>query len=326
MANISELQEDFELGYDGDTITITDTIFDTINGPGSDATYYAVSYEGGLAMRIDSTTGNKFYRTNITALTSMWAGFALRIDSLPTSIITVYGGYQGTAIGYTVRVTTTGELQLRDGTITRFTSPALTLNEWYWVSAKFDIGSSTGAELRLYDRTGTSVYSSGAGAATSTTATSIDNIRVGFLAGTGSMIVSLDRLRADTTTEIAPLLTGSMEVETEASPAMPDAYDSVTLTATVSGDAGTHSYTWSQISGSPTVALSGTGNTRTFVAPPVTDIDVDLIFRCEVSSTTGTTASYDAVVPIQPHNFWTMHGGSLSPRRVNTRDAGNLVP
>lgn len=326
-SEITALHEDFENGAEGDALTTTSTIFTNITGAGPDATFVDNSYSGDLAMRVSTTGGAlKTYRADYGSQTSAWFGFALRFDANPTAVATVFQMYQSSTVAFAIRLATDGTIQFRDGTVTRFTSSALTTNEWYWISAHFAPGSGSGSRLKVYNRAATLVYDSNNGAATSTTATSMDNLRVGYLAGSGNATYSIDRLRADTANEIEPIAVGSstVNVEVAASPAMPEADDTVTLTATASGATAPYSYSWSQVSGA-SVTLNGTGNTRTFTAPALIESET-LTFRCTVTPTAGEAASDTSEVPVLPHNFWTMHDGVLVPRRLYTRDGGSLVP
>lgn len=326
---ITELAEDFENGADGDPLDSTSTIFNTITGTGPDATFVENPYEGTLAMHVDVTGGNvKTYRVDYTAQTAAWYGFALRLGSLPTAITTICNVQESgtSAVAFTVRINTDGTIQLRDGLVTRFTSSALTLTEWYWISVYFEPGSGSGAQLKIYDRAASSVYDSGSGAATSTTATQMDSLRMGYLAGSGDAIFSIDHLRADTDVEIAaiPDEQTALNVTVDSDPASPEADDTITLTATASGATGPYSYNWSQIGGD-LVTLSGSGNTRTFTAPTLIEA-ATLTFQCEVTPAAGSPNTDFTEVPILPHNFWTMHDGTLVARKLSTRDGGSLVP
>lgn len=326
---ITELFEDFENGADGDIIDSTSTIFDTITGTGPDATFVDNPYDGTLAMHVDVTGGTvKTYRVDYTAQTAAWYGFALRLGSLPTSTTTIVNVQDAgtSAVAFTIRIQTDGTVQLRDGTVSRFVSGALTLTEWYWVSVYFEPGSGTGAQLKIYDRAANSFYNSGTGAATSTTATQMDSLRMGYTAGTGDAIFSLDRVRADATTEIEaiPDSQTALNVTIDSDPSSPEADDTITLTATATGATSPYSYNWSQVGGD-LVTLSGSGNTRTFTAPTLIEA-ATLTFQCEVTPTAGSANTDFIEVPILPHNFWTMHGGTLVARKLSTRDGGTLVP
>lgn len=327
---ITELREDFENGADGDPLDSTSTIFNTITGAGPDATFVENPYEGSLAMHVDVTGGAvKTYRVDYTAQTAAWYGFALRLGALPTAITTICNVQQAgtSAIAFTIRIQTDGTIQLRDGLVTRFTSSsALTPTEWYWVSVYFEPGSATGARLKIYDRAANNVYDSGIGVATSTTATQMDSLRMGYTAGSGDAIFSLDHLRADTDTEIAaiPDEQTALNVTIDSDPASPEADDTITLTTTATGATGPYTYNWSQVGGE-LVTLSGSGNTRTFTAPTLIEA-ATLTFQCEVTPTAGSPNTDFIEVPILPHNFWTMHGGSLVARKLATRDNGSLVP
>lgn len=326
---IYELREDFENGADGDALTSTSTIFNTITGTGPAATFAENSYEGMLAMHVDVTGGAvKTYRVDYSPRTAAWYGFALRLGSAPTTVTTICNVQQAgtSAIAFTVRIQDDRTLQLRDGIASRFVSNALTLTEWYWVSVYFEPGSPTGAQMKVYDRTGSLVYDSGVGAATSTAATQMDSLRMGFTAGTGDAIFSIDHLRADTDVEVAPIPDGqtALNVDIDADPASPEADDVATLSAIAVGATGPYTYNWSQVGGE-LVTLSGSGSTRTFTAPTLIEA-ATLTFQCEVTPTEGDARTAFAEVPILPHNFWTMHGGSLVARKLSTQDDGSLVP
>ncbi len=326
MAEITQLTEDFENGAEGDALTSSSTIFTNISGTAPDATFVDNSYTGDLGMRVAVTAGQvKTYRADYTSETSAWFGFALRFDVNPSTISTVFQMYQNTTVAFAVRLMTDGSIQLRDGLTARFTSPVLTTFEWYWISVKFTPGSSTGARLKVYNRAATQVYDSGDGVATSTAATAMDNLRVGYLAGGGDATYSVDRLRADTTTEIAavPDSGTSLSVVVDALPSIPEADEVVTLTATPSGGTAPYSYSWSQLGGT-SVSLAGSGATRTFTTPALIMAET-MSFQCTVTPTSGSAVAEVVEVPVLPHNFWTRQSGTLVPRRVKTMRGGNLV-
>lgn len=326
MALITAISEDFENGADGIPLDATSAIFTAISGTAPDAVFSQDPYQGELAMLNGGTAGAlKTYRVDYTAIPSGWFGFAIRLVSIPTAITTVYQHYSNTTLAFSVRITTLGEVQLRDGTTTRFTSPAITVGEWYWVSVHFVPGSATGARLKVYNRATTNVYDSTDGAATSTTATQMDNMRVGIVAGTGDASFVLDHLRTDDSTEIAPLPdpASNVTVTLGASPASPGALDVVTLQATATGGTGPYTYAWSQLSGT-SVSLSGSGSSRTFTAPALINASDTLTFECTATPTSGVAGVENTAIIVLEHNFWTMHGGTLVPRIIKTRVGGIL--
>lgn len=91
----------------------------------------------------------------------------------------------------------------------------------------------------------------------------------------------------------------------------------VTLTGTDSDSDGTiATRSWTQISGSPTVALSGTGATRTFIAPG-TLAGATLGFRYSVTDSGGATTIDDMTVTVLLAPERIMVSGSWVPARIS---------
>jgi len=86
-------------------------------------------------------------------------------------------------------------------------------------------------------------------------------------------------------------------------------FHTVTLTGT-DGDGDT--LTWTQVAGSPSVTLAGSGNVRTFQAPAVR-AGTKLTFRVSDGSATD-----DVDITVLPQSEWTVSGGVLKPIWMRT--------
>lgn len=85
-----------------------------------------------------------------------------------------------------------------------------------------------------------------------------------------------------------------------------DAFDTVTLSGALSVAPG--SYSWSQVSGTPSVSLTGAATVSpTFVAP-ATAAGTTLVFRLTCGSSTD-----DVTVTVRCHNHWVYNGTSWIP-------------
>jgi hypothetical protein len=125
------------------------------------------------------------------------------------------------------------------------------------------------------------------------------NLRVLKVSGTASGPNSLRVLKISGTITAAPLANAGTDQTV-------DAYDPITLSGALSQNAG--SYSWSQVSGSPTVTLSGASTaTATFTAP-ATQAGTTLVFRLTCGASTD-----DVTVTVRCHNHWTYNGSTWVP-------------
>ncbi len=91
----------------------------------------------------------------------------------------------------------------------------------------------------------------------------------------------------------------------------------VTLTATAAdADGTTPTVTFTQASGTPTVTLSGTGNTRTYTAPPTMDGTV-LTFTATASDGVASTVSNTVTHTVLPSAARVVSGGVFVPAFLN---------
>lgn len=206
MAEITALVEDFDGGTAGSVISTTNSVFDSITGTGADATFSAsAAYSGPLGMAHSSTAAGKTFRANF-ASPLLWHGFYWRPVTRPATTTIVWNVFAGAAKVADVRWLPTGELELRSGTTTVWTSPVLAL-EWHRL-AILTAPNATGTgqlRLRIYSGAGrdssTPAHDSGAQVA-AVAGTALDNVRIGSLTA-DTLSFHVDRMRADDAAEPA---------------------------------------------------------------------------------------------------------------------------
>lgn len=213
MANISALQEDFGGAAAGVAMSTSNTIVDALTGGGT-SIFNADAYLAGTkSMEFLTTADFRTMRCDHSAAGG-WRGFALKVTNDYSATTTIAAWYNNTTLGGTVQSLADMTLRIRDaGSVTRYTSPVLSVNTWYWISVKVDQNS---ARLKIYNgSTGALLHDSGA-LTTGFTTTNPDNWRIGPQTSTTGGI-RIARMRGDTNTETAhgivtanPIATGVM--------------------------------------------------------------------------------------------------------------------
>lgn len=153
--------------------------------------------------------------------------------------------------------------------------------------------------------------------------------RIAATAGNAVLISSIKATAATNAVMIGSIraaVTGAAPVAN----AGPDQYavepwSTVTLTGAASTDDGTiTTYAWSQTAG-PAVALSGTGATRTFTAPPSMDGSTQT-FSLTVTDNTGLISTPDTVVvTVLPATEFMRKNGVWVPCQILRRSGGAWV-
>lgn len=221
----------------------------------------------------------------------------------------------------TVSITSTGVLQLQNSvgtTLKSFNSSTpLTLNSKYYFNLQVTTGTTTTNGYiagQLYDDGDSLVDSYSASNVNSGTDTSLQYAAAGkVVSGSDGFDMYIDELAvdSDSITPIPPITAdGNVAPTVNAGVNQTDVrgYSTVTLAATASDLDGTSpTVSWSQISGSPTVTLSGGGYSRTFTAPTVR-AGTTLTFRATASDGV-LTATDDVSIDVIEHSEWAVMGG-----------------
>lgn len=320
MAAIGALTEDFESGTTGTAVTTGTSIFDSISG--TSPTFVGSAYQGSLAMQATANAATSIARADYTAATTLWVSFMLKIVVLPGSPVAIANWFNGTTKVGDLRVASDGTLGLRDGNTNVWTSTALASNVWHRISIKVVPNTATGHRVRIYSGANvtstTSSQDSGDLTATAvTTVSTTDNVRFGIISNETATFV-FDRLRADDASEPAPPAGGMLVVDAGADQAKVEPYSTVTLAAVASGGTSPYSYTWVQTVGSPAVTLSGSGASRSFVAPALLN-GTTLTFQVTATDTTTQTATDTVTITVLVHNEFTRVSGSWIPYQDRTR-------
>lgn len=325
MATISALTENFETGPSGAVVTTSNTIFDNKSGTGS-VTFSNDAHEGALSMQVSPVADNVLLRADFTAVSTLWYSFYFKLTTAPATTTAITNWYSAaTKIG-DMRLDSTGAISIRDNNTTIWTSAALAPNVWHRIAIKVVPNTATGHRVKIYSGanldTATASQDSGNLVATAVAVAAVDNIRFGLISAETASF-RIDRLRADDAMEPAglggtPLVAGAGTDQAAVEP-----YNAVTLTGTASGGTAPYAYSWSQVGGSPSVTLSGTGASRTFVAPATLN-GTTLTFQLSVTDSVSATSNDTVDVTMLVHNEFTRtSGGQWIPYRTRNRAGGN---
>lgn len=229
----------------------------------------------------------------------------IKLDALPAATI---GVLQALAVGsqvWRVELLSTGFFRLRDAAnLTLFTQSANAISAGQYVRLEVVVSGGTATLFVYLDHT-TSLLTTGSGA---TGAAAFDEIRFGrpaAVAATGER--SAYMALGDTATLLGPAVTvatvfaGNDQLGVEP-------FTLVTLASTVVAGS-VSNWAWTQLSG-PSVSLSGSGASRTFIAPATTNTTT-LVFQ----ATGDGTATDQVTVQVYPQLDWLKTTGGLLPLR-----------
>jgi hypothetical protein len=204
MATIAAWVDAFD-GTNNATATTSNTGADSITGTASYATFTTTAGEyqtGTAALECAPTLSDTVsLRYDAAAQGLAYLDIYLQVATLPSTSTMVLNWFNSTTKVGDIRVVPGSgvfQFQLRDVTTAKWTSQTLPLG-WYRLAVKVDPGSSTGHQVRVFSGAGIDstvpAIDSGGLVATGSGATTIDNIRLGFLsAATG--VVRFDSLTA----------------------------------------------------------------------------------------------------------------------------------
>ncbi len=266
MTAITALQENFTTAAVGQTITDTNTIFDTVAGTGT-STFITDPFDSSLRMMEVSTAANtKFHEMDFTATALLWFRFDLDIETTlgtNTSLLNGYLNNAGLAADKVFDLQVIGgtrTLRLRDVSSTVWTSTALADNVKHRIYLYVKLSAPKQIRVMIYSGGDNTTLSQDSGVITSTAApVTISHLRMGIIS-TDTGVLRFGALRGDDATQPFPAGAASVSLGPDQSVAVGA---TVTFPVTTSGTA---TLSLTQTSG-PTVTLSGTGATRSFTMP-----------------------------------------------------------
>lgn len=328
---LAELTENFEAGTAGSNIATTNTIFDVITGA-TVGKFFSSPYAGSLAMRVNPTVQDALHRANLaSAANNLWTKFAFRAAVWPSTNVGILNIYSGTTLLAGVQMTPTGQIRVRDGATTRWTSTG-TMPVGAYVEIALHADCRAGTEhlrMKTYvgaDRGGT-VETENSGSVTFTTGVgaTIDNIRLG-VASPDTCDFRFDSIRGDTANEPASIAPPPAAPTVDAGPDIAGVlpYDTVQLGATATGGTPPFTYAWTQTAGA-TTSITGAATATPTTTGPATETGSTLTFQVTVTDSASATASDTVNVVVLPHSMWYRQGGAWVPTNLKYRQAGAWV-
>lgn len=319
MTAIAALTENFTGAAANTPVTTANTIFDTVSGTGTSSIINDPIDTGLRMMQVNTAATSKFHEMDFTAVETLWFTFDLDLDTpaaANTPILQGFATSAGTAAEKVFDLRNMAgarTLQLRNSTsVALWTSAPLAAGTKHrvWVYVKGgDTASARRLRVMIFSGGTYSTLSQDSGELTSnTTVAAIGHLRLGALVDS-TAIYRFGRLRGDDSTGPTAEPTATVSLGPDQADIEPGTL--VTLTANTTGGSGAVIFT--QLSG-PTVTLSGTGNTRTFFAPPYwpggdpAPSGPTLTFRASYSSVTATVN----IVPLV-HARWRKTASGWQP-------------
>lgn len=318
------IDELFNSGANNDSLTTTNSTFSLLSNSGGTAIFSSSSpIEGStdVVFSVGGTSANYIATSQFAGTTSVaYVSVMGRYDALPSAQLYIYQVMSGTStVRGGVRFNTNGSVVLRNGTVAVATSTTTVVANTLWrIDAKFDYTLGQ-CEANIY--VGSAVYTtlpSETISGTFNTGT-MDRATFGITAAATNVSYRMGRAYLSDSAYPAPLSAGSAPtVSLAIDPASPEAFETVTLTASATDDGTISSYNFSQ-TGGVSVTLSGSGSIRTFTAPALlpTNGQETLLFSVTATDNDGNTSSpanVSVVIPVHPE-WWVDSGGVLKARR-----------
>jgi hypothetical protein len=310
--------EDFQGGSNGASVTTSNSIFDQLaQGFIFSNTRVLTTGGGTLSGRLVATTSQQMV-CSFTLQGIFYVSFYIYVEANPSANFSLAQIRDSSgAIRAELRINSTGAFALRNSSQTAiYTSATQTHGQWMRVNWKYD---NTNAKQRLLLYIGSNVHGTTAdvdsGDVTTTAAGTADRFAIGTVSA-ATVTVNLDNIVVDNSAFAAPTGAPSNTPPTAnagADQANVEPGTLITLTGTDSDSDGTvTSRSWSQVGGSPTVTLSGTGQNRTFVAPATT-AGTTLTFRYSATDNSGATTTDDMTVTVLQASDFIMQSGVWVP-------------
>lgn len=268
--------------------------FDNVTGTAPTYTTSTV-LEGNSSIHFATTANNTHaYQIDNQSRSTVYRLFRMQVHTRPAGNVAFVQWYQSSSPIGSVRLTSTGTLQLRDfNTTTVFSGTQVLANDtMYYLAIKVIPNTSTGHRYKLYDASGTLLEDSGNRAATAAALSTVDNFHFGILAN-DTMDWVLDDTKGDTTFELFPP-SSTIVPNAGADQTNKPEGATVALSGSATGGTGSYTYSWSQISGT-TVSLSGSGSNRTFTVPALASPET-AVFRVTVNDGVNAAQTDDVSI------------------------------
>lgn len=200
------LNETYEAGSNGADLLTSNTIFTNVWGTAT-PTFTTTAYEGTLAGSHAATSATCGSDVVFTAKSQVWLVGRIRINALPGANLGIINWWNGaTKIG-DIRLTSSGQLQLRDNFTQIGLSSAIATGTWHRFALLVDPGTSTtGHILKTFEGAnvdGSTADQTLSGNATSTGQTQVTEFRFGIITAQTATVL-FDDLHFDDATEWVP--------------------------------------------------------------------------------------------------------------------------
>lgn len=335
-----KLQNTLEGGTSGAAVTeansggMSGDAFDYFDiSAGGSCTYTTTAFQGSRAMSFAGSGARAFAGWYVATTTRLSLRFYVRLPSAPSTTIQMFTPRHSSNYVAGLNLTSSAKIQVAqsqaaDGRLAFTTTSGLSLNTWYRVEISWEVGTTaSNGKIQFKYFLGdslTAVESFSTVSADLFTAPIVD-LRFGKLGTSGDMPLIFDAITCDnaTTTLLGPYVVSNSAPIANAGAGGVDIEPGTVLTLNGTGsydpDGSIVSHVWTQTSG-PVLTMSGTGATRTVVAP-YTLAGAVLGFNLTVTDNNGAVSSAAVSFSVLSCTERAVIGGAEVPMSIHLATA-----